>query len=69
MQGGKIDDITVLVAVVTEEDVPPEEPKSPVAEDAASATEESNGTLTSETEQASTDGPREEAGAANSATP
>ncbi len=67
MQGGKIDDITVLVAVVTEEDVPLEEPDSPVAEDAASATESSNGSSASEEEQLSTPGSQEEVGAANSA--
>ena len=58
-QGGKIDDITVLVAVVVEEDIPLARQESPVAEDAAAETEGPNGSLTSEKEQVSTCGPQE----------
>jgi hypothetical protein len=59
MQGGKIDDITVLVAVVTEEDAPLEpgleesswETDAPLTADdaAANATEESNSSVPAET--------------------
>ena len=59
-QGGKIDDITVLVAFVTEEDIPLERQDSPLAEDAASETEGTNGSITREKEQSSsTSGPQE----------
>ena len=64
MQGGKIDDITVLVAVVTEEDAPLEpgleesswETDALLTADdaAANATEESNSSVPAETAAAAT---------------
>ena len=59
IQGGKIDDITVLVAVVTEEDTPPEVQDNSAADDAADTREGTNRSSRSETEQSGASGPQD----------